>query len=223
MVWGPGSYLSSALGYVNDLYDAYLLPVLVDRVCSQPGFARKRKQVVPQAKGRVLEIGIGSGHNLPEYTWDQVTCVKGVDPSEKLVEKARRKAEQLGLPVEISIGSAEQLEFPDESFDSVVVGFSLCTIPNVSLALKEAKRVLKSGGMLLFTEHGLAPEEDQTVQAWQHRLTPYWKVFAGGCHLNRNIEQLILDAGFTFSKLDKKYIKGPKIASYLYYGKAARL
>ena len=212
---------------LGSLYEEHVLPRIIDCVCSQKGFKRKRLQVFPHAFGHVLEIGVGSGHNFETYDWTKLKSVKGVDPSKKLIDMARKKVVELKVqnkipsgtdevPVDIQVGSAEDLDFEDGVFDCVVVGFSLCSIPDVDAALRESRRVLKEGGLLLFAEHGLSP--DQGVQNWQNRLTPYWKVFTGGCHLNRNMEQLILKAGFEFKQLNKKYIKGPKIASYLYYG-----
>ena len=124
--------------------------------------------------------------------------------------------------VEISFieSTAESIDLDSSTFDSVVIGYSLCTIPNPMQALAEAHRLLKPGGSLFFMEHGLAPEPN--VQKWQNRITPIWKKFAGGCNLNRDIEELILAGGFKFKDLKKKYIKGPKIASFLYYGEAPK-
>ena len=117
-------------------------------------------------------------------------------------------------------GSAEEIDFEDNTFDSVVVGYSLCTIPDPIKALKEIKRVLKSNGKLFFTEHGISPEE--SVRRWQHRINPIWSKLAGGCNINRNTEDMILRSGFKFDQLQKKYIKGPKIACFNYYGIAGK-
>ena len=117
--------------------------------------------------------------------------------------------------------TAESIELESSSFDTVVIGYSLCTIPDPMKALAEAHRLLKSGGSLLFMEHGLAPEPN--IQKWQNRIAPFWKKIGGGCNLNRNIEALILSSGFKFKVLKKKYIKGPKIASFLYYGQAPKV
>lgn len=204
-------------------YEKNVLPALINKVCSGKVFKRKRLQVVPKATGKVLEIGFGSGTNLHTYDFTKVESIKGVDPSEELLAMAKDKIKELEAPIAIDlvVGSAEELPFGDEEFDSVVVAFTLCSIPNVEAALQECSRVLKVGGLLLFAEHGLSPDPD--IQKWQHRITPYWSVCAGNCHLNRNIEELILSTGsFAFKGdkafLEKKYSKGPKFLSFFYYG-----
>ena len=202
------------------LYEEYFLPKLLDCCCGMEGFQKKRAQIIPRVSGRVLEIGIGSGLNFDFYDFDRVTEVIGVDPALSSVAIAKSRASNFHSKISFIEATAESIDLESSTFDSVVIGYSLCTIPNPMQALGEAHRLLKSGGSLFFMEHGLAPEPN--VQKWQHRITPFWRKFAGGCNLNRNIEQLILSGGFKFKDLTKKYIRGPKIASYLYYGEAPK-
>ena len=171
-------------------------------------------------RGEVLEIGVGTGLNFEFYDFDKVTSVKGIDPAISSLEIAKKRIIEMNIPVEVMEGSAEEITFEDNTFDSVVVGYSLCTIPDPIKALKEIKRVLKSNGKLFFTEHGISPEE--SVRRWQHRINPIWSKLAGGCNINRNTEDMILRSGFKFDQLQKKYIKGPKIACFNYYGIAGK-
>jgi ubiquinone/menaquinone biosynthesis C-methylase UbiE len=184
------------------------------------GFQKKRAQIIPKAHGRVLEIGIGSGLNFDFYDFEKVSEIVGVDPALSSVAIAKSRASNLSSKISFVETTAESIDLESATFDSVVIGFSLCTIPDPMQALAEAHRLLKPGGSLFFMEHGLAPEP--RIQKWQHRISPLWNKIAGGCNLNRNIEDLILSGGFQFKDLNKKYIKGPKIASFLYYGEAPR-
>ena len=202
------------------LYDDYFLPKLLDFCCGMEGFQNKRSQIVPLAYGRVLEIGIGSGLNFDYYNFDQVKEIVGVDPAVSSVAIAKSRAPKFNSKISFIESSAESIDLESESFDCVVIGYSLCTIPDPLKALSESKRLLKPQGSLFFMEHGLAPEDN--IRKWQHRLTPGWKKLAGGCNLNRNIEELIEQGGFQFKELKKKYIKGPKIAAFQYYGEAIK-
>ena len=184
------------------------------------GFQKKRAQIIPRARGRVLEIGIGSGLNFNFYDFEKVTEIIGVDPAVSSVAIAKSRTSNFNSKISFLETTAESIDQESSTFDSVVIGYSLCTIPDPMQARAEAHRLLKPGGSLFFMEHGLAPEPN--VQKWQHRITPIWKKIAGGCNLNRNIEELILAGGFQFKDLKKKYIKGPKIASFLYYGEAPK-
>jgi ubiquinone/menaquinone biosynthesis C-methylase UbiE len=165
----------------------------------------------------VLEVGIGSGLNLRFYG-PQVTGLVGLDPSRELLAMARRRAPAAPCPVTLTAGSAEALPFRDQSFDTLVVTWTLCSIPDAARALREMRRVLRPGGALLFVEHGRS--SDPGVRAWQDRITPLWRRVAGGCHLNRPIDALIRAGGFGIRRLDRSYLRGPRVMTYLYRGEA---
>lgn len=198
------------------LYDRYILPHLIDLACGMGAVMKARSQIVPQAHGRVLEIGIGSGLNLAFYDPAKVQQIVGVDPSADMQALARERAAKISIPVEMIALELGQIQASAASFDSIVCTFTLCTIPDAVAALKEMRRVLKPGGRLWFCEHGKAP--DLPVLRWQNRLTPIWKPLAGGCHLNRDIPQLITEGGFRIGELQTRYLKGPKPMTYVYSG-----
>ena len=198
------------------LYAKYIWPLLIDVGMRNKDTSRLRAAWIPHARGDVLEIGIGSGLNLPYYS-PEVQRVYGVDPSLELQRMARKRAAAGRLPVEFLAQSAEQpLPLPDASIDSVVVTWALCSIPDVSPALQQMRRVLKPSGRLIFLEHGRAA--DPRVVAWQDRLTPLWKRFTGGCHLNRKVDELIAAAGFRITELKTCYVPGPRPMTYTYQG-----
>jgi len=198
------------------LYAKYIWPLLIDVGMRNKDTTRLRAAWIPHARGDVLEIGIGSGLNLPYYSPD-VQRVYGVDPSLELQRMARKRAAAGRLPVEFLAQSAEQpLPLPNASIDSVVVTWALCSIPDVSPALQQMRRVLKPSGRLIFLEHGRAA--DPRVVAWQDRLTPLWKRFTGGCHLNRKVDELIAAAGFRITELKTCYVPGPRPMTYTYQG-----
>jgi len=199
-----------------NLYDQHVLPHLIDFACGMGAVMKTRAQIVPQAEGRVLEIGIGSGLNLSFYDPAKVSVIVGVDPSAAMQKLARQRAAQISIPVEMTALELGQIQAADASFDSIVCTFTLCTIPDAMAALQEMRRVLKPGGKLLFSEHGLAP--DLPVVRWQHRLTPLWKPFSGGCHLNRDIPALIRAGGFSIGQLDSSYLKGPRPMTWVSRG-----
>jgi len=204
-------------------YDKYILPSFLNCACGAKPILYQRGKVVPLAEGLVLEVGIGSGLNIPFYDANKVDKVIGLDPSPELNEMAEKvvskTAAENGLNVEIILGSAEAMPFPDNHFDSVVITYTLCTIPDAESANLEIRRVLKPGGKLIFCEHGLAP--DAGVAKWQGRIDPIWGKIAGGCHLNRDIPQLITGAGFTLETLEQMYLPStPKFAGYNYWGVA---
>ena len=172
-----------------------------------------RTRLLSQASGRVLEIGIGSGLNLPLYT-ERATEVIGIDPHPKLVQMAIRK--RAAVPFRIAEAFAEAIPLADNSVDTVVTAWTLCTIPGVTRALEEMRRVLKPAGRLLFVEHGLS--SDAPVRRWQHRLTPLWKKISGGCHLDRPIPELVRGAGFEIEEMTTGYVRGPKPMTFTYQG-----
>lgn len=198
-------------------YQDHLLPVLIDLTMRQQRLAAYRSRVVPGAEGRVLEIGMGSGLNLPFYT-GKVQRVIGLDPSPRLLSMARKVLPRAAPPVEFIEGSAEAIPLDDASVDTVVTTWTLCSIPDAKRALGEMRRVLKRGGRLLFVEHGRAP--DPNVRWWQDHLTPAWKHLAGGCHLNRAIGPLIESAGYQIEHMETGYMRGPKPMTFMYEGSA---
>ena len=199
------------------LYNKYILPKFLNCACGSKPINYQRQKVVPLAKGKVLDIGIGSGLNIPFYNSDKIDKVIGIDPSHELLELAKELANDSKASIDLVIGSAESIPYPDNFFDTVLVTYTMCTIPNVVIANKEIWRVLKEDGRLIFCEHGLAP--DKKISKWQNRIDPFWGKIAGGCHLNRDIQKLITDAGFSFESLDKMYIPStPKFAGYNYWG-----
>jgi ubiquinone/menaquinone biosynthesis C-methylase UbiE len=198
-------------------YQDRILPHLIHLAMRQDSFGPYRQRVVAAAQGRVLEIGVGSGLNLALYP-RAVSSVVGLDASATLLQRARRAAGTDSLSVELLNGSAEAIPLEARSVDTVVVSWTLCSIPDVGQALHEARRVLTAEGRLLFVEHGRAP--DPRVAGWQDRLTPLWKHVAGGCHLNRPVAQLIEGAGFRIEQLDTGYMPGPKPMTFMYEGRA---
>jgi ubiquinone/menaquinone biosynthesis C-methylase UbiE len=176
--------------------------------------ANYRARLLSRAKGRVLEIGIGSGLNLPFYT-PAVDELLGLEPSARLADMARNAANS-DLPVAILRGGAERIPLTGHIVDTVVTTWTLCSIQDVAQGLAEIRRVLKPGGALLFVEHGLAPEA--RISKWQRRLTPLWTPVSGGCHLDRPIARLIENAGFEIEALETGYMDGPKLATFLYEG-----
>jgi ubiquinone/menaquinone biosynthesis C-methylase UbiE len=198
-------------------YNRRVLPWILDASMRQAVLDVYRRRVAGAAAGRVLEIGIGSGLNLQHYG-AAVTEIIGIDPSPALLVKARRRRTPDGRQATILEGSAEAVPLDAGSVDSVVTTWTLCSIPNVHVALAEARRVLRPGGQLLFVEHGRSPEAG--VARWQDRLTPVWKRIAGGCHLNRPITDLVEEAGFGVDRVETGYMEGPKPLTYMYEGRA---
>lgn len=200
-------------------YSDSVVPRLVTCACGTKPILKQREKVVPMASGRVLEIGLGAGHNLPYYRASQVESVVGIDPCATSWKLAQPRAASLGVPLEFIEGSAEEMPLPDASFDSVLMTYSLCTIPDAHKALAEIRRVLKPEGRLLFCEHGVAP--DPGVSKWQARINPLWRRLMGGCNLNRPIVDWIEQAGFSVKTLDQMYLPGtPRIAGFNVWGAA---
>jgi ubiquinone/menaquinone biosynthesis C-methylase UbiE len=199
-------------------YDYYLLPRVVHFTCGLKPAMKQRQKVVPLATGRVLEIGIGSGLNIPFYDAVRVEHLWGLDPSAEMWAIARRNAAEQHIEAEFIQSGAESIPLPSGCADSVVMTYTMCTLPQVRPALDEIRRVLKPGGRLLFCEHGRAP--DPAVRRWQERLNPAWRILGGGCNLNRPIDDLLRQAGFHFLDLQTRYIPGWKPACFNYWGSA---
>lgn len=199
------------------LYSDYILPWLCDLAMRNRRLAPYRERIVSAAEGRVLEIGIDSGLNLPSYH-AQTRELLGLEPGPRLIKMVRHAARDSVPPVSFIEGSAEAIPLDSHAVDTVVTAWTLCTIPHANAALVEMRRVLKPGGRLLFVEHGLAP--DQGTQKWQDRLTPIWSRVSGGCHLNRPVRMPIEDAGFRFDWIDTGYMPGPKPMAFMYEGSA---
>ena len=199
------------MGFYNDR----IVPHLVNLSMRNSRLVPYRERILTQAQGRVLEIGVGSGENLPLYT-SRADEVLAVEPHPKLLKIASSKKGR--VPTKLIEGSAELIPLDDLSFDTVVTTWTLCTISDVAKALAEIRRVLRPGGQFLFVEHGLSA--DRGVRQWQNRLNPAWKKIAGGCHLNRPIADLVEAAGFRILHLEKGYMRGPKPMTFMYEGVA---
>lgn len=199
-------------------YAKHVLPHVVHLACGTKPNRRQRQKIVPLARGRVLEIGIGSGLNLEFYDSARVEHVWGLDPSPEMWAIAEASARKQPFKVEFIEAGAERIPLEDRSVDTVVITYTLCTIPEATAALADMRRVLKPGGELVFCEHGLAP--DESVRRWQHRVNPVWRRVGGGCNLNRDIPSLLKAGGFRIRAMDTMYIPGWKPASFNYWGTA---
>lgn len=197
-------------------HNTRLFAWLLDLAMRNRDLVPYRERAIAAARGRVLEIGVGSGLNLPLYRRD-VARVYGIDPSAALLEIAKTCTKNTAGTVLVR-ASAENLPFKDKTFDIVVTTFTLCTIPNALKALVEMRRVLNSSGRLIFAEHGQAP--DWSVARWQNWLTPCWRRLSGGCHLNRSIDELIRAAGFQIDEIRTGYLRGANPFAYMYEGTA---
>lgn len=199
------------------LYQRYLLPPLIDLAMRNPKIKGYREKLIPDARGRVLEFGAGSGLNLAFYGVG-VSELVALDPSEELLTLARKRSARARFSVEYLAASAEEIPLESGSIDTVVSAWTLCSVPDPLRALRDARRVLKPNGTLVFVEHGPAP--DPGVQRWQHRLNPMWRLIAGGCNLDRRMAQLMCEAGFDVPDLANEYAEGPRPFTYMYYGHA---
>ncbi len=201
------------------VYERYVLPHVINMACGTKPILKQREKVVPHAEGHILEIGMGSGINIPYYDAQKVKKVWGLEPSEGMRLKARKRV--AAAPFELTwLGlSGEEIPLDTDSVDSIVLTYTLCTIPDAQKALQQMRRVLKPGGKLLFSEHGKAP--DEAVHRWQNRVNSAWGRIAGGCHLNRDIPELLRAGGFTIKQMDSMYMPStPKIAGFTYWGYA---
>lgn len=202
-----------------NLYNQHVLPRLIHYAMTRDEVTRLRAANVPAARGVVLDVGVGSGLNLPFYT-GAVTKLYGVDRSPELLARARPLTATAPFPVDLLNQDADRLSLADACVDTVVITWSLCSISNTAGALSEMGRVLKPGGALIFVEHGLSP--DAGVGTWQNRLTPLWRRCAGGCHLNRKTDDLLRGAGFTIESLRTGYVPGPRALTFMYEGRAVK-
>ena len=201
-------------------YQERVLPRLINVACGVKPARKQREKIVPRARGDVLEIGFGSGLNLPYYDRSKVRHVFGLEPSEGMLRLARKNIAESDLDVETIGLPGEEIPLEDDSVDTVLVTYTLCSIDDVSPALAGMRRVLKPDGRLLYCEHGKAP--DANVHKWQDRLNPGWKRLSGGCNMNRDIPALIEDGGFAIEDDERMYIPGVRALSYNYWG-AARI
>jgi ubiquinone/menaquinone biosynthesis C-methylase UbiE len=200
-------------------YDDKVLPHVINLACGTKPVRYQRKKIIPQAQGRVLEIGMGSGLNLPYYQSEQVEFIWGLEPSAGMRENAQKNLQASPLEVKWLEQGGEAISLEDDSVDTAVLTFTLCTIPNWQQALEQIRRVLKPGGTLLFAEHGKAP--DAAVFKMQNKLNPWWGKIAGGCHINRPIVDMISDSGFAIKQLDSAYLPStPKTLGFNYWGSA---
>ena len=205
--------------FSRSLYEKYILPGLINITCNSRPIDYQRKKVIPEAYGVVLEIGIGPGSNLKHYDSSKISKIYGVDPSIELNEIARKRANKHDLEIEFLIESASKLSVEDNSIDTVVSTYALCSIPEPDKTLQEIKRVLKKDGFFIFSEHGLSP--DKFVSFIQNSTDFFYPKISGGCHTNRDIEKLLKNAGFNFINLDNIYLPGTqKFLGYNYWGKA---
>ena len=199
-------------------YERYCLPRLLDLACGVRPVRRQRDRIVPLARGEVLEVGIGTGLNLAHYRAEQIERIWGLDPATQMNRTTRKRLCGTGLDLELLALSAERIPVENDRFDTVVLTYTLCSIPDPVAALREMKRTLRPGGRLLFCEHGLAPEP--SIARWQRRLTPAWRRIAGDCHMDRDVPALLDAAGFKVDDLQQGYIPGPRVLTYNYWGEA---
>ena len=201
------------------LYSKYILPKVLDFCCATRPIRKQREKVVPLCKGIVLEIGSGSGLNFPYYKTNKVKKIFALEPDEEMIELARQETKKSSIEITFLQEYAERISLKDNSVDTILLTYSLCTIPDPISALKEMKRVLRSNGCLVYCEHGMAPES--SIRKWQNRLNPINSYFSGGCNLNRNITQLITESGFKIQKSETMYLPGTtKLVGYNYWGTA---
>ena len=206
---------------ILSFYDKYILPKFLNCACGSKPINYQRKKIVPLAEGKVLDVGIGSGLNIPYYNKSKIKYLYGLDPSIELLNLAKPLAKKNELEIEFLECGAEAIPLPNDSIDTVVITYTLCTIPDTQLSNQEIMRVLKPNGKLLFCEHGLAP--DINIAKWQKRINPIWNKIAGGCNLNRDIPKLIRSSGLKISNMEEMYLPStPKFAGYNYWGVAKK-
>jgi ubiquinone/menaquinone biosynthesis C-methylase UbiE len=206
---------------ISNFYDRNILPRLCNCCCSIGPIKKQRKKIVPSAKGVVLEIGIGTGLNLPFYNKNNVTKIIGLDPSEHLTDVAKVVAEEVDVNLELIHSGAEKINLGDNSVDTVLITYTLCTIPDIKSSISEIKRVLKNNGNFIFCEHGKSP--DRCIANIQSFINPIWGIIFGGCNINRDIPKIIHDADFKIDSIEQMYLPGtPKFVGYNYWGVAKK-
>jgi len=202
-------------------YNKYILPKVLNCACASKPINYQRDKIVPLAEGVVLDVGIGSGLNIPFYNKTKIKQLYGLDPSKELLDIAKSVAKEKKLEIEFLECGAESIPLPDKSIDNVLITYTMCTIPDVAISNSEIMRILKDDGKLLFCEHGLAP--DKNIAKWQKRINPLWSKIAGGCNLNKDIPNLISSSGFKILNMEEMYLPGtPKFAGYNYWGVAKK-
>ena len=198
-------------------YEETVLPKMIGCACADPKITALREKVVPLASGSVFEIGCGGGLNHPLYDRAKVTSFAGIDPNHALLDKARAAAQAKGWDADIREGKGETIPFADDSFDTVVCTYTLCSVEDEAQVLRELRRVIKPGGRLLFLEHGQTP--DAGPARWQRRIEPLWKRVMGNCHLTRPVSGSVGAGGFALERVEHLYMeKMPKWAGYMEWG-----
>lgn len=199
-------------------YAEHILPHMITLACDTKPQRKQREKIIPLAEGEVLEVGFGSGLNVPYYDTSKVRKIWALEPSAGMRRKSRRLVDESDMEIEFIDLPGERIPLDGSSVDTVVITYTLCTIEDTRTALEGMRRVLKPGGRLLYTEHGKAP--DESVQRWQQRLNPAWRMLAGGCNMHRDIPAVLTDGGFDIKVDERMYIPGPKILNYNYWGSA---
>ena len=201
------------------LWSRFIQPRIISFACGTKPFLIQRTKIIPFAEGNVLEIGIGSGLNIPLYDTDLVTKIIGVDPSAAMHSLAKERINESPVSIEFISADAAEIPLQDQSIDTIVCTYTLCSVSNPQQVLKEVKRLLKPGGKFLFSEHGNAP--DESVVKFQHKLEPIWKFLADGCHLTRSIPDLLDESDMKIDKIETMYLpKTPRFVGYNYWGMA---
>jgi len=201
------------------IWEEYFVPPLINLACGAKPIRYQRQKVVPKARGEVLEVGFGSGLNMPYYNSDNVSRIFALEPSAGMRKRAAERVAASDIPVEFLDLPGEQIPLEDKSVDTVLITYTMCTIPDVMTALAGIKRVIKPGGEMIFCEHGLAP--DPEVRKWQERIEPIWKPIGGGCHLTRSVPDMLNVAGFEIVEMDQMYLPStPRPMGYNYWGTA---
>ena len=200
-------------------YEKKILPKVLDLLCGSSPINYQRKKIVPKVSGNVLEIGIGSGLNLPHYNVSNISNITALDPAEELTDIAKKRISELDLDIDVINCGAEEIPLESKSFDSILVTYTLCSIENLDDSMKEIRRVIKDDGTLFFCEHGIAP--DLKTKNWQNRINPIWKRLMGGCNINRDIPEIISNSKLEITDLETMFLPGtPRIAGFNYLGTA---